>query len=390
MERWDDPAHIYRHFNALGERHAAAVYDCWQNRTFPQALWDELGQEGVFSIATSRGLGLEAGARALAPVLQGVTNATLDGGFMISVAVHGVFGLGLIDRCASPEVRDHYFDRLCCGHEILAFGVTEPHGGTDALDPWTTVTPHSSGGYVLDGAKWHITNAPMASAMLALAKDERGRLVLVLVDRNLDGVTVGTPLSPAGARTSPVAEIGFDGVLVPATHVLRPDQGVGAALRTVLTAEKILGAYPAIGMMERVLEESIAFVRTRSVHGKPLLRQQFIQHRLTEMQTTLETIRGFAEYTLARFAQGQDVTMEAAALKLQAMRMGVETGIEAIKTCGSYGLQEQSRLPMAMLDGLSGTIGGGTEEAQRMVILTEMTRRSGRTARSRTAQQTPA
>jgi len=69
-------------------------------------------------------------------------------------------------------------------------------------------------------------------------------------------------------------------------------------------------------------------------------------------------VRGFAQSTLTRFVRGEDVTLEAAALKLQAMRLGVETGINAIQACGSYGLQEQSRLPMAMLDGLSGTIGG--------------------------------
>jgi alkylation response protein AidB-like acyl-CoA dehydrogenase len=375
VDEANESRQIYEHFRAIGERHAAEVYQCWIERSFPQALWNELGEEGILSVATSRGRGLEAGSRFLAPVMQGVTNATFDGGFMISVAVHGVFGLGLIDLCASEPVRSQYLDRLCSGKELLAFGVTEHHGGTDALNPSTRAIRYSPELVKVTGRKWHITNAPIAGVILALARDEQDRLVFAIVDRHLDGVTIGEPLAPAGARTSPVAEIVFDGVVIPAEHVFRPVSGGVNMLRKVLTAEKILGAFPAIGMMERVTQESVSFVRSRSVNGRALFRQQLIQYRLTEMQISLETVRGFAQSTLERFARGEDVTLEAAALKLQAMRMGVETGINAIQACGSYGLQEQSRLPMAMLDRLSGTIGGGTEEAQRMVVITELAKK---------------
>lgn len=375
MESEDELRETYEKFNLIGQRHAAEVFRCWVDRDFPRPLWNELGREGVFSAATSRGMGLEAGAQFLAMVLQGVTNATLDGGFMISVAVHGVFGLGLIDQCASSAVRNKYLDRLDEGREILSFGVTEHHGGTDALNPSTSALPIPGGGIRITGRKWHITNAPIASVVLVLAKDDAGRLVLAIVDRDLPGVAVGAPLAPAGARTSPVAEIDFKDVEIPSENVFRPNRDGQNMLRKVLTAEKILGAYPAIGMMDRVIQESMTFVSKRKVSGRPLSRQQHVQHRLTEMQISLETVRGFAGSTLRRFSLGEDVTLEAAALKLQAMRMGVETGISAIQTCGSYGLQEESRLPMAMLDGLSGTIGGGTEEAQRIIVFSEMTRR---------------
>lgn len=390
MDEPNDARQIYERFRAIGERHAPEVYRCWIEREFPQALWDELGDKGVYSVATSRGRGLEAGSLFLAPAMQGVTNATFDGGFMISVSVHGVFGLGLIDLCASEPVRTHYLDRLCSGKEMLAFGVTEHHGGTDALNPSTRVIKCSSGMVKVTGRKWHITNAPIAGVILALARDERDRLVFAIVDRHLDGVSIGAPLAPAGARTSPVAEVTFEDVLIPAENVFRPMLGGDNILRKVLTAEKVLGAYPAIGMMERVIQESMTFVRSRSVNGRALSRQQFIQHRLTEMQTALESVRGFAQHTLSRFARGEDVTLEAAALKVHAMRTGVATGINAIQTCGSYGLQEKSRLPMAMLDGLSGTIGGGTEEAQRIIVFAEMTRRLRPVARpAKTIAESP-
>jgi alkylation response protein AidB-like acyl-CoA dehydrogenase len=377
MHRSHDLHQVYRHFQAIGFRHADEVYRCWQAREFPRALWDELGAEGVFAAATRRGSGIPNGMPWLAAAMEGVTNATLDGGFMISVAVHGVFGLGIIDRCAPEPVRECYLDCLCDGSEILAFAVTEHHGGTDALNPRTRVTCGEETARVT-GRKWHITNAPIASVILALARDDRGRLVTALIDRDLDGVSVGAALCPAGARTSPVAEITFEDVLVPARQVFRPYHEGRNVLREVLTAEKILGAFPAIGMMERVIQESMTFARGRSTSDRTLTSQQYVQHRLTEMQIALETVRGFAHATLQRFVRGDDVTLEASALKLQAMRLGVETGINAIQACGSYGLQETSRLPMAMLDGLAGTIGGGTEEAQRLIVFTEMVRQRRR------------
>jgi len=284
VDRTSEWSQTYEHFRAIGERHAPEVARCWIAREFPRALWDELGAEGVFSVATGRGRGLEGAVRFLAPAIQGVTNATFDGGFMISVAVHGVFGLGLIDRCAPEPVRTHYLDRLCSGSEILAFGVTEPHGGTDALNPCTRVMVDSPGMVRVTGRKWHITNAPIANVVLALAKDEQDRLVFAIIDRTLPGLTVGEPLAPAGARTSPVAEIGFEDVRIPAENVFRPMSGGDNVLRKVLTAEKILGAFPATGMMERVIQEAMAFARARSAHGRALSHQQFIQYRLTEMQ----------------------------------------------------------------------------------------------------------
>lgn len=372
----EDRTEVYEQFRAVGRHHADDVFRCWQQRAFPEALWADLGERKVLSVATSRERGLTSGASWLAAVFEGVTRETLDGGFMISVAVHGVFGLGLIDRCAPAEVRERYLDRLSDGREILAFAVTEHHGGTDALNPRTRVSAATgSGSVAITGSKWHITNAPLASVILVLARNDSDQLVAAIVDRELPGVTIGEPLHPAGARTSPVAAMWFDEVVLPDDHVFRISVDGANVLKHVLTAEKILGAFPAIGLMDGVLAESLSFARRRSSGGRRLTQLQHVQYRLTEMRMTVEMIRGFAHSILRRFEAGDDVTLEAAALKHQAMKLGVETGLHAIKLCGSYGLQEESRLPMAMLDGLAGTIGGGTEEAQRLTIFAEMIRR---------------
>ena len=92
MTTFHDPS-VYERFRTIGNDHADDVFRCWHAREFPRNLWDELAAEGLLAAATSRGCGLEASMPWLAAAFEGVTRETLDGGFMISVAVHGVFGL---------------------------------------------------------------------------------------------------------------------------------------------------------------------------------------------------------------------------------------------------------------------------------------------------------
>jgi probable HAF family extracellular repeat protein len=88
-----------------------------------------------------------------------------------------------------------------------------------------------------------------------------------------------------------------------------------------------------------------------------------------------------AHATLARYAQGKDVALEAAALKLSALDGGIRCMIDAIQSCGAYGLQDDAFFYPMLLDAVSTSIGGGTEEAQRAAIFNEMVRRHARANR---------
>ena len=360
-------------FMRIGEDHAAEVASAWQSGSFPRNLWDELGERGLFRIASEEGSGSLEGLPRLAAALQGLTYATMDGGFVISVIVHAVLGIGMIEACAPDTVKTRYLDNLRSGRSILAFAVTEEQSGTDAFRPLTEVSRPVDGSCRINGRKWHITNAPFADVMLVLAKEtDSGNLVEVVVDREMPGVSVSSKFEIAGARTSPVAEIILEDVVVPSENVFRPVLAGRNQLLQILNREKVVGASASTGVMERVIADVLRFTRDRRVNGKAIVSHQHVQRRLTDLQLSLETTRALSEAVMKRLVAGEDVTLQASALKLHMAANSFAAATGAVLSLGSSGLQVDSRLPMALMDALAVMIGGGTEEAQRSLMISEM------------------
>ncbi len=86
----------------------------------------------------------------------------------------------------------------------------------------------------------------------------------------------------------------------------------------------------------------------------------------------VEQLRAVCETTMDRFLDGDDVRLHASIIKLTAQNAGMRAATNAMLVCGSYGLQDESQLYSALLDAATGAIGGGTEEAHRLVIFGEM------------------
>lgn len=366
-------------FSEIGTHHAESVAAAWQKGEFPVALWNEIGQSGMLGIASGKGCGTTTGLPYLAAALEGLTYSTMDGGFGISIIVHSVLGIGMIESCAPVSVHKRYLDDLARGNMILAFAVTEQQGGTDSLNPRTIVSRRADGSFVLNGAKWHITNAPIADVILATARNtETGRITEVIVDRGANGVSTSPQFKIAGARTSPVGEIVFTDVVLQSDQVFPPIVQGKNMLPHILSREKVVGAIGSTGIMDRVVDECLNYSRHRKTGERAIIGFQHVQRRLTDLQLALETTRALGHQTMAKLIQEEDVVLEAATLKLHMGQTAFRAATEAILAMGSAGLANESRMPMALMDALSVMIGGGTEEAQRNIMIGEMVRRRNR------------
>jgi alkylation response protein AidB-like acyl-CoA dehydrogenase len=367
---------VNERFRALGLRFRLRLHEAWERREFPRDVWLELARAGLVAAATRERFGDRRGVAWYAAALEGLTYGTMDGAFTISAIVQGAMGVPIIDGHGSAEVRARYLPALTSGEAVLAFAVTEPHGGTDALRPRTELTPQADGSYVLCGQKWHITNAPFTDLILAWARESStGVLVAALVDARWPGVSVSAPFRLASARTSPVGSITFDHVDVPATHIIGLPRDGQTILKRALLTERMLAAFPAIGAMEALRDHALEFSRRRRVFGKSIRSYQHIQRRLTDLQIALDTVRALAHATLHKFLAGDDISLESSLLKMVAARSTLEASTNVIQLCGSYGLQDEAHLYPVLLDALAVTIGGGTEEAHRSIIVAEMVKR---------------
>jgi alkylation response protein AidB-like acyl-CoA dehydrogenase len=379
MRGWSAEAlRDYERFREVGERHRPTMEAAWHEREFPWEMWRDLAATGIFA-----GLSGDLVDRAdrFAAAIDGMTNGSLDGGFAFS-AIAQALAISVLNRHGSEGLAERYGDGLRSGEELVAFAVTEPHGGTDPFNPRTTATRQADGSFRLDGRKWHITQAGQATVLLVWAVEPESRdLVGLFVERGAAGVAVSADLPSTGARSSPVASIQLDDVVVDGERAVALGSG-RAVLGELLVVERILGSFAAVGVLEAVLDDTLAYALGRKSFERQLAAYQHIQRRLTDMKIRSDSLRAFAHTTLEMRMAGERAVLEASELKASAVRAALDTAIDAIQVCGSYGLLEPARLHMILLDAVSASIGGGTEEAHRMIIFTEMVRRSRRGGRA--------
>jgi alkylation response protein AidB-like acyl-CoA dehydrogenase len=317
-----------------------------------------LSDTGLFTGVFGPGERLTESAAAIEGLLYGAR----DGGLASAVIIHHC-ACSIVARFGSAALVERFVAR--CVQGPCSVAMTEPRGGTAAFEPATRLR-ETPGGLRLQGEKWHITSAPLAPAYVIFAFDERaGGVSAVLVERDAPGVAVDA-LQPSGMRSAAVGRLRLDTV-VPADAVLgSPGDGV-RVFQDATEREKVLVAFATTGIVERLLDDALAYVHQRHSGGAPLASHQYVRGRITELKVGLEATRGLAHAALHRLVAGEDAGVEAAVAKLFAAETGIAAGLHAMKLLGSHGY-EDGGLSDVLLSAVGASLGGGSEEAQREII----------------------
>jgi hypothetical protein len=189
-----------------------------------------------------------------------------------------------------------------------------------------------------------------------------------LIPRDTPGLTVGAPIEKMGLRTSPMAEVFLEGCRVPASGVVG---GVGSGamiFNQTMDVERLVVMAPALGVMERLLERSVAHARQRKAGSVPIGKHQSIAHRIADMELELEASR-LLLYRAAwhRMRRGH-ATRESALAKLAVSEAYVASCRSAIQVFGGYGYMVEYELEREMRDALATTLYVGTSEIQRNLV----------------------
>lgn len=340
--------------------------------TFSRELWRQCAEFGVQGSAIPEeygGLGQDLLTTLL--VMEGLGHGGRDNGLLFALAAQMWSVQHPILVAGSEEQKRRYLPALCRGELIGAHGMTEPDSGSDAYSLRTTAVRRGEG-YVLDGTKTLVTNAPEADLALIFASTapERGRwgISAFLVERGLAGFSLGRGMAKMGLRTSPIGELVLEKCFVPESARLGKE-GAGAGLfEGSMERERagILGSH--LGAMERQLEECVAYARERQQFGQPIGRFQAVSHRIAEMKVRLETSR-LMLYKVAWLAdQGKSATTEAAIAKLYLGESFVASSLDAIKIHGGYGYLTEMEVERDLRDAIGGTLYSGTSDIQRNLI----------------------
>jgi alkylation response protein AidB-like acyl-CoA dehydrogenase len=267
----------------------------------------------------------------------------------------------------TEEQKSRYLPGLADGSLLGAHGMSEPGSGSDAFALATTAARTGSG-YVLNGTKTFVTNAPEADLHVLFATIDRALgfagITAFLVEKGTPGLSVGRPLSKMGLRTSPMSEVVLEDCEVPDAAVLGEPGGGMAVFNTSMLWERSCILSSAVGAMERQLEQAIAYARERRQFGEPIGSFQAVSHRLVDMKLRLETAR-LLLYRLAWLLDsGRSATLDSALVKLHLSDSYVRSSLDALQVLGGYGYMTEYELEREVRDAIGSRLYSGTSEIQ--------------------------
>ncbi|OGO27099.1 MAG: acyl-CoA dehydrogenase [Chloroflexi bacterium RBG_16_54_18] len=334
--------------------------------------WHKCAKFGILGLAIPEKYG-GSGADILTTmlVMEGLGYGCKDNGLIFGMNAQMWSVQHPILTFGSEAQKQKYLPALCSGKLIGAHGMTEPDSGSDAYS-LRCRAKRVSEGYVLNGTKMFVTNAPIADMALVFATVNpdkgMGGITAFLVDKGTPGFKVSRNIEKMGLRTSPMGELILDDCVVPVEGRLGSEGAGPSIFNSSMEWERscILGSQ--IGTMERQLEACIIYARERRQFGQSIGKFQAVANRIAEMKVRLETAR-LLLYKVAWLKQmDKSAIMEAALAKLYLSECFVQSSLDAIRTYGGYGYTTEFEVERDLRDAIGGILYSGTSDIQRVII----------------------
>lgn len=343
---------------------------------FPMDVFDKFCEVGFNAMFLPEELG-GTGASNLDMVIVNEQFAYYDAGFICS-ATTGEFGMEAIMLFGTPEQKEYYASFITDG-KLGAFALTEPEAGSDAGATKTTAT-RDGDDYIINGKKCFITSGGLASVYTVFATVDRSLgakgITCFIVERDREGVSVGKPEDKMGMVLSNTTDVFFDEVRIPAKNrVGEEGQGFMIAM-TCLARSRGVNSYGALGIMQRALDESLAYAQTRKTFGKPIIKQQAIQFMLADMEIATSTSRALLYHCARSCDQGIFDNKLGAVTKTFISDACQKVTSDAVQIFGGYGYTRDYPVEKLMRDAKLWQIFEGTNQIQRIVISNELIRAS--------------
>jgi hypothetical protein len=342
------------------------------SQTFSHAGWKKCAAFGLLSLPIPEEFGGSGGDPVTTvAVMEGLGYGCRDQGLLFSINAHLWTNSIPILKYGSPEQIQKYLPRLCDGSLIGANGASEPGAGSDIFGMRTRAV-RDGDGYVLNGSKIWVTNAPIADLFVVYATLDPSRGVLgicgFIVEKETPGLTVGKKLDKMGLRTSPMAEIYFKDCRVPAASRLGRE-GFGAEVFNCSMAwERASILATCVGAMRRQIERCVEFAQTRKQFGQPIGKFQSVANRIVDMKLRYETAR-LLLYKVSWLMQiGKNADIDSAMAKLYISESFLSSCLDAVQIHGTMGYMREMEFERELRDAVGSRLYSGTSEIQRNII----------------------
>lgn len=340
---------------------------------FSRALWRQCARMNLLGLPAPESFG-GAGADPLtcAIALEALGYACRDGGLVFSLCAHLLACVVPVCKHGSEAQKERWLQGLCDGRFVGAHAISEPDSGSDTF-AMRLRAERDGAGWRLNGSKTFVSNGPEADVVVVFAitdADKRfhGGVTAFLVDRTTSGFRAGQRFAKMGLRTSPVGELLFDNAWLPDDAVLGSVGGGSSVFGTAMEWERALLVAAHVGTIERLLETTLAYARTRHQFGQAIGKFQAVAHKIADMKVQLEAARLLVYRTASRLETSRSISLDASIAKLFVSETLVKTALDAVQLHGGYGFMEEVEVERALRDAIGSTLYSGTSEMQRNII----------------------
>jgi acyl-CoA dehydrogenase len=276
-----------------------------------------------------------------------------------------------LQRFGTEAQRERFLPGCVSGETILAIAMTEPGAGSD-LAGMKSSAKDMGDHFLLNGSKTFISNGINADLIVTAAKlhgaEGRHALVLLLVERGMEGFSRGRNLEKIGLHAQDTAELFFDNVKVPKANVLgAPGRGF-QHLMEGLAEERLIGACGYLAVGRHAFDITRDFVMQREVFGKPLSEQQNTQFRMAEMDAELDILQVYVDHCVAEHNAGRLTANLAAKAKMFGSELEWRMADLGLQLHGGAGYMQEYEISSIFTNARMSRLYAGSSEIMRYII----------------------
>jgi glutaryl-CoA dehydrogenase len=346
------------------------IEDAAQKNSFPKHLVKKFGEIGLFGPT----IPLEYGGGGLDHISYGLMMQEIergDSGMRSCVSVQGSLVMHPINKFGSEEQKKKYLPKLASGEMLGCFGLTEPDYGSN---PSGMVTNFKDKGdhFLLNGAKMWITNSPLADIAVVWAKNEKGRVQGLIVERGMDGFTTPEIHNKWSLRASITGELVFDNVKVPKENLLPLIEGLKGPMSCLDSARYGI-SWGVIGAAMDCYDSARRYAMERIQFDKPIAAFQLTQKKLAEMLTEITKAQLLSWRLGILKDQGKATTAQISMAKRNNVNMALEIAREARQIHGGMGITGEYPIMRHMMNLESVITYEGTHDIHLLILGQEIT-----------------
>ena len=341
-----------------------------ENDAIPDDLMQLACEMGLFGLTIPEeygGSGLDLAGKCAIEEVMGRTNygfATLIGNHT-GISTTGITSLG------NTEQKQRFLPKMASGEWVGAFALTEPQAGSEPAS-MRTMAVKKGDRYVLNGEKIYITNAGPAQVFTVMAITDKSKGVkgisAFVVERDTPGFSVGKNELKMGMHGCTTAPLSFTDCEVPAENLLGAEgMGYVQAMKT-LTAGRVTVSARCCGMMDKLIDQTAEYMKTRTQGGKRLADHQGLQWMLADMAVARDAARGLTYRAIDALMRGERGSMEASTAKVFSTEALGRVVDAAVQIHGGMGYMREVGIETTFRDARIVRIYEGSSEIQRNII----------------------